>query len=297
MTDTIRVTATGRAPGYMPEFVARELGFFAARDIEVETIVPHDWEDVLSGIASGEWDLALGGIWVPSMYLGNGRDHIVTGQLCHRAGFSVVSREPLEGDWKQSVAGKSVLVPGRGGASLTMFFEMYLAEQGVEPKDSRIAHDLTGEMMTELYAGGAGDVLMIEAVQARRFAAKGHHINCSFLEDGEDIPWSVYYTTPETYAAKGDAIQRFNAALDEAMEYMNSHAAAEYVPHVMKWYPNHAEDEMIVHTEAMRAAGMWTGTKFIESSYMRWQQGIVQGGLLNQPVAREDLVAPFAIAD
>ncbi|WP_120003726.1 ABC transporter substrate-binding protein [Nesterenkonia muleiensis] len=294
MTDTIRVTATGRAPGYMPEFVAREFGYFEAENLDVETVVPHDWEAVLPGIESGDWDLALGGIWVPSMFLGKGKDFVVTGQLCHRAGFCVVSREPLSDAWERGLAGRSVLVPGRGGASLTMFLEMYLKEQGAEPGDSRIAHDLTGAMMTELYAGGVGDALMTERIHALRFHAQGHHLAGDLLTDGGDIPWSVYYTTPRTLLAKESAIRRFNHALNQAMTFMNENPASVYVPQIAPWYPAFSAEELTSHTEAMRRAGMWNGTQLTRSSYLRWQLGIVQGGLLERPVQPEKLIASFA---
>lgn len=294
MTDTIRVTATGRAPGYMPEFVAREFGYFEAENLEVETIVPHDWEDVLPGIESGDWDLALGGIWVPSMFLGKGKDFVVTGQLCHRAGFCVVSREPLSEAWEHDLTGRSVLVPGRGGASLTMFFEMFLKEQGAEPRDSRIAHDLTGSMMNELYAGGVGHALMSERIQALRFQAQGYHIAGDFLTEGGDIPWSVYYTTPQTRATKESAIRRFNQALEQAMKFMNENPATAYVPQIAEWYPAFSIEELTAHTDAMRQAGMWNGTQFTRSSYQRWQSGIAQGGLIEKPVRPENLIASFA---
>jgi|GEM_PF-4687640 len=295
MTETIRVTATGRAPGYLPEFVARELGFFEKHDVSVETVVPHDWEDVLTGIESGEWDLALGGIWVPSMFLGRGRDYVVTGQLCHRAGFCMVAREPFSAQWAHEVEGRSVLVPGRGGASMNMFFEMYMHEQGADPGKSRVTHDLTTAMMAELYAGGGADLLMIEAVQARRLEHKGHHIVGDFLADGDDIPWSVYYGKPEVVEEKAEAIGRFNAALDEAMAYMNTHSASAYVPQVMQWYPSVTEEELTAQAERMRHAGMWTSTCFTEASYQRWQNGIVLSGLLEAPIPADELIAPSAI--
>ncbi|GAB3841714.1 ABC transporter substrate-binding protein [Nesterenkonia populi] len=295
MTDTIRVTATGRAPGYMPEFVARELGFFADADLEVETIVPHDWEEVLPDIESGECDLALGGIWVPAMFRGRGKEFVVAGQLCHRASFSVVARQPLGEDWAHSLADRSVLVPGRGGASLNMFLEMYLKEQGAELGQSRVAHDLTSAMMNELYAGGGGEILMVEAVQARRLEALGNHIVGDFLNDGGDIPWSVYYTTPETLRAKESTLKRFNQALERAMGFMNGHPAEEYVPQVARWYPAFSEQELLHQAEAMQKAGMWTSTRFQESSYQRWQRGIVLGGLLEEPMPSGDLIADFAL--
>ncbi|MDN4472244.1 ABC transporter substrate-binding protein [Demequina zhanjiangensis] len=297
MTDVIRVTATGRASGYMPEFVAREFGHFENHDVEVETIVPHDWEDVVTGIASGEHDLALGGVWVPAMYRGHGREMVVTGQMCHRAAFALISRDEPTGPWLEQIDGKAIMVPGRGGASGGIYLDMWLRENDIDPARARISHDLTDAMMGELYHGGFGDALQVGIVEAKTWESKGHTVVLDLLEDGGDIPWSVYYTTPETVAAKGDAIARFNTALEEAMAFMNGTPAAEFVPQVMKWYPGVSESHLIASIERMRALRMWTGTRLREDTYMRWQNGVVRGGLLDSPVSLRDIAVDFARVD
>lgn len=177
---------------------------------------------------------------------------------------------------------------------MTMYFEMYLEERGADRGAARVTHDLTGSMMKELYAGGGGSALMTDRIQALRFQSQGHHIAADFMTQGGDIPWSVYYATPQTVSSKGAAIRRFNRALEKAMHYMNEHPAADYVPKVASWYPAFSTEELIEQTEAMRRAGMWNGTRLTPASYQRWQSGIVFGGLLEQPVDPERLIASFA---
>jgi hypothetical protein len=55
--DRFRVSATGRGPNYLPEFVADDLGFFAQEDLLVERCVPAPWDGVLDDLASGRADV------------------------------------------------------------------------------------------------------------------------------------------------------------------------------------------------------------------------------------------------
>ena len=81
--DTLNVSATGNGLNYLPEYVADAGGLFAARGLAVRAKACDPWTGVLDDLDSGAADLALGGLWVPAMYVGTPRQLDVVGQLNH----------------------------------------------------------------------------------------------------------------------------------------------------------------------------------------------------------------------
>ncbi len=89
--DKFRVSATSHWPNYLPEYVARDRGFFADEELEFDRYAPESWTQVLDDLADGSADAVLGGIWVPAMYHGRGRDYVAcfVFDVTEMAGFGV----------------------------------------------------------------------------------------------------------------------------------------------------------------------------------------------------------------
>jgi ABC-type nitrate/sulfonate/bicarbonate transport system substrate-binding protein len=62
------LTATGYNLNYLPEYIALRHGFFREQGLDVTVTIPTPWDGVLDALADKTADMALGGIWVPSMY-------------------------------------------------------------------------------------------------------------------------------------------------------------------------------------------------------------------------------------
>jgi NitT/TauT family transport system substrate-binding protein len=297
MRETVRIAATGRGITYLPEVVAREFDFFDAEGLQVEAFVPPAWEEVLTAVASGDADLALGGVWVPAMYHGRARDLVVTAQLCNRAAFTLVGREEVDQSepWWQHLHRKSVFCPGRGGASLGMLFQMFLTERGADVSTLRVIHDLDGAMAQELFEAGAADFLMTGMAGARDMSARGYVETCQFLEDGGEVPWSVYYTTRPTLSAKQEVFERFNRAMDKAMSWMNATAPSEYLPRVLAHYPGQELAGARSLVEAMQRQHMWVSTRLNLPALARWQAGICDAALIAAPLQPRELASDLAL--
>src|SRR5579859_6269839 len=112
---TLAVSATAHGVNYLPEYVAREHGIFASHDLDVPYRPRNPWDGVMHDLADGSADLALGGLWVPAMYAGNGRNFVAVAQLNDRFPMAIVTRETAEDFALFWLLGKTVLAPGQGG--------------------------------------------------------------------------------------------------------------------------------------------------------------------------------------
>src|SRR5262249_26814966 len=128
---------------------------------------------VLDDINSGAAEAALGGIWVPAMYHGRVRNYVVFAQLNARFPMALLTRTAPEPFAWQSLEGKVVLVPGAGGAAPYLFFAGLLRESGIDVAGIRFVHDLSGDMLASLFAGGMGDALVIDMMTASILVQRG----------------------------------------------------------------------------------------------------------------------------
>ena len=96
--DTLNVSATANGLNYLPEYYASATGLFGRAGLDVVATAKDPWTGVLDDLASGDADLALGGLWVPAMYVGTGRKLSVVAQLNHQFPMAIVTREEVEGE-------------------------------------------------------------------------------------------------------------------------------------------------------------------------------------------------------
>jgi len=136
--DRFHITATGHSLNYLPEYIARRHGFFRAQHLEVTVTVPRPWDLVLDELADGTANAALGGIWVPSMYLNRGQKYTAFAQVANRAPLALVARVKQTKSSSpfclQDVVGRTVLMKGSNGASVGLFFKMLLRENDIDPQ-------------------------------------------------------------------------------------------------------------------------------------------------------------------
>ena len=171
--DLLRISATSHGLNYLPEYHAAATGGFARRGLEVAAWARDPWTGTLDDLAAGEADLVLGGIWVPAMYAGAGRDLVAVGQLNARFPMVIVTREPVADFTWSWLTGRTVLAPGAGGTAPYEFTAGVMREHGVDPGAVRFVRDLSTEMLRELFEHGAGDAMTPTRSPPSRCAERG----------------------------------------------------------------------------------------------------------------------------
>lgn len=292
------VSATSHWPNYLPEYVAAEHGYFAEEGLDFHRWAPDPWTGVLDDLETGRAKAVLGGIWVPAMYHGRGRDYRAFASLNARNPKAFVTREPapevaaVDFDWA-GLVGKTVLAPGAGSAAYFLHTAGLLRRAGIDPGDVHFVRDLSTGILTDLFLAGMGDVLITDVVNATVLARSGRGHIALRVDALGPMPNSVYYTTPRMLDDAEEAPWRFTRALARAMAWLREHPAREVEPLLRREWPGLDTGMLVDVVDDLRGTGLWDDVRIDRSSYDEWIGMLAQaGGLIDAPIAYDDLVDP-----
>lgn len=288
--DTLKVSATGHGINYFPEYYARASGGFAKRGLTVTATARDPWTGVLDDVADGSADVVLGGLWVPAMYAGMGRDLVTVGQLNARFPTVIMTREAVpDFDWSW-LRGRVVLAPGAGSTAYYEFTAGLMREAGVDPCEARFGRDLSTGMYVELFKHGLGDVLIVDPLTAARLQREGcGFISCKLARVGGAMPNSVYYVRRDRLEALHDRVVRFLSAIREAMITLNS-GSVETMEYLTAEFPGVAPEDLQDVTTELVANGTWSGIRVDREACDRWVSMLRTAGLVGHAVSYEELV-------
>lgn len=287
------ISATGHSLNYLPEYVAVRQGFFEEEGLRVTASVPKPWDLVLDALRNGSAQAALGGIWVPSMYLGRADRFTPFAQIAARAPLAIVGREKAEEFAWEKLPGKVALMKGSNGASVGLFFKQCLCEHAIEPGRLGYIQDLDGAMLSELFEGGMGDYLVIDYPGAMKMEAEGRgRVVQALPVTGGNVPWSVYYAIGESTPERQEVQTRFSRALSRGMDWIKANEPGDYADFLAKTFPNLPLSVLLSAARTYVTHGMWTTPRIDGEAYARWQKGIAHGNLTAAPIAYDALIDP-----
>lgn len=297
MMDHFHVSATGHSLNYLPEYIATRHGFFAEQNLNVTVTVPKPWDRVLDELEdrTPTANAALGGVWVPSMYRNRSKHYTTFAQISNRSPLALVKRG-ASAEWelnKHNMVGRTVLLKSGNGASVGIYFKMLLREHGIDAESVKYIQDLEGPMLSKLFEGGLGDFFVIDVISARALARRdpSFSVAMEFCTDGGEIPWSVYYTKTASMTAKViDAQRRFCVALQKGIDWVIQHDAESFRDELAQIFSALPVDIVVDMVNVYRKCGMWTTTCVSRYGFERWQKGICDGSLIEQPLYYDDMV-------
>ncbi|KAF2109674.1 hypothetical protein BDV96DRAFT_624365 [Lophiotrema nucula] len=286
------LSATGYNLNYLPEYIALRHGFFREQGLDVTVNIPTPWDGVLDALADGTADMALGGIWVPSMYRDRVQDYTVFAQIANRCPLALLTHGNGEGFKLADVIGKTVLMKSGGGASVGLFFKMLLRENGIDPKSVDYIQDLDGVMLGNLFQGGMGDYFVTDNLSALAMAERNSNVSVAMeMVSQGDIPWSVYYRETATITADVlDAQKQFCIALEKGIDWVLQHDAESFRDELAELFPTVPVEVAVSVTNGFRRDGMWTSTSVSRTGFDRWQVGLAGARLVKEPIAYDDIV-------
>ena len=290
--ESFRLAATGHNLNYLPQYIAQRHGFFREEGLELVTTIPVPWDGVLDALADGSADMALGGIWVPSMYRGRVQDYTVFAQIANRCPLAILKPGSRDGFNITDAAGKTVLMKSIGGASVGLFFKMFLRENGVDPRSVDYIQDLDGKMLGDLFQGGMGDYFVTDNLSARALAEKNPNVSVAMeMVTQGDVPWSVYYRETATIIPElVDKERRFSIALAKGIEWVLKTDPETYRDELAELFPAVPVEAAIAVTNDFRHNGMWTTPVIPQQGYHRWQLGLSDARLITEPIPYATLI-------
>lgn len=293
---TLKITATSHGHNYLPEYFARATGGFARRGLTVDSWARDPWTGVVDDLDSGAADLVLGGLWVPAMYAGLGRDLVAVGQVNARFSKVLVTREPVSGfDWNW-IAGRTILAPGAGGTAPYEFTAGLIRDAGVDPATARFVRDLSTAMLGELFEHGLGDAIIVDTFTATRMGLRGlGHPTFRMAVPSGPMPNSVYYTYRDRLPGLHERLVPFLAAIQEAMDAITGGADTAAV--LAEHWPEVPAEALQQATAELIADGTWETVRIDPDAANRWIAILRDAGLVVTDVDFGQLVADGALSE
>ena len=294
--DLLTLTSTGWNPNYLPLNVAEKHAVFADHGIELVRRPQDPWEKVLTDLDSGAADIALGGMWVPAMYHGTGRDLVVIGQLNGCYAQALVARDlPAPFAWPD-LGGRTVLVPGKGSTGGFTFLTGLMREQGLNPTQSRFVRDLSTPMFTELFVGGLADYLLVDLTTAFDLEQRGLARIAVLLADvGGLLPNSVFYARRDRIDELLPRASAFLAGVQDAMDRLGRADARALAEWAVELFPKLPPAAVRAHVEHVRTTLTWKSVRVDPGAYVRWIDFQYAVPLLKRPLAWGDLMDTRAV--
>lgn len=298
--ERFHISATGLSINYMPEYLAAELGYFRDLGLNVTSYVPKPWTTVLTDINTGQAEAVVGGIWCPLIYKYRVKSYFAFAKVASRCPMSLLSHEPNEDFKWNDLEGKKVLTSGGNGASPGLYLAGVAHEHGADISKIRFVHDFTIGMLQELFAGGFGDVIMMKSDLAAQMEAQGKgYVLTDLTIEGGPVPWSVYYTTPETLNREDNICGRFTQGLQMAQTWLREHDGYDCREILSRNWPGVSIEKAMQIVDEYKKQEMWPETVQIQEEELnRWQRFLVMGNVIDNVIPYDEIVdsRPFAYA-
>lgn len=170
-------------------------------------------------------------------------------QLTQRAGNFLVAREEMS-DFKWSdLIGEDVL-GGRAGGMPEMVFEYILKQNGIESSEVNIDQSIDFGSTGAAFTGGQGAYTVeFEPGATLLEQEKAGYVVASLGVDSGYVPYTAFSAKQSYIKKHPDVIQAFTNALQQGMEYVNTHTPEEIAASIQ---PQFSETDTATITTIIR---------------------------------------------
>jgi NitT/TauT family transport system substrate-binding protein len=272
---------------YAPYYVALQCGLFAEQGLELATTVPGDGRLALAGQASGELDVALGGIMrsLVSYDAGERDAPLHFARVNDRDGFFLVG--PSERfDWPDLLGRRLILF----SEAPTPWYVLraLLRERGLDPDTIQAIGGLPAPAAAEAFQRGEADFLQAPAQVAEALVAAGSGaVVAEMAREAGPIPYSSYSARRTVLETQSEALGALIRAHVAALARMRAATGAEIWETIA---PSFADADATVYRRAVERyhrLGVWSSDATLpRSSFERLADLMRRGGLIER-------VAPY----
>lgn len=214
---------------YAPMYVAIEEGYFKDAGIDLDLVTGFGADKVMTAVLSGEADIGFMGPET-TVYTANegSKDPVINfAQLTQRAGNFLVAREEMSDFAWSDLIGEDVL-GGRAGGMPEMVFEYILKQNGIEPSEVNIDQSIDFGSTGAAFTGGQGAYTVeFEPGATLLEQEKAGYVVASLGVDSGYVPYTAFSAKQSYMKKHPDVIQAFTNALQQGMEYVNTHTPEE----------------------------------------------------------------------
>ena len=279
---------------YAPQYAAIELGYFEDQGIDLTLVNGAGADKVMTSLISGDADIGFMGSEASIYTYANGSaDYAVNfAQLTQRAGNFLVSRSPASDFRWEDMKGTYVL-GGRAGGMPQMVFEYILKKNGIDPKnDLTIDQSISFGLTAAAFPSSQADYTVEFEPFATSLEMEGKgYVVASLGTDSGYVPYTAYSAKKSFMEENPELIQAFTNAIQQGLEYVNSHSAEEIAKTIQPQFKETPLENITAIIQRYKAQDTWKGdTIFEESSFNLLQNILEEAGELPERVPYEDLV-------
>lgn len=280
---------------YAPMYVAIEEGYFQDNGIDLTLVNGSGADNVMTSLISGDADIGFMGSEASIYVYAEGmEDYFVNfAQLTQRAGNFLVSREANDSFTWDDIKGSTVL-GGRAGGMPQMVFEYILKNNGIDP-----AADLTIDQSVSFGNTAAAFIGSDEydyTVEFEPFAtsleAQGEGaIVASLGVDSGYVPYTSFCVQKSYMEENPDVIQAFTDALQQGMDYVQTHTPAEIADVIAPQFEETELEALTTIITRYYEQDTWKDNLILEEeSFTLLEDILKEAGELSEMVPYEDLV-------
>ena len=256
---------------YAPQYAAIELGYFKDQGIDLSLVNGAGADKVMTALVSGDADIGFMGLRPASI-------------LTPTATKITRSTSKLKG---------TKVLGGRAGGMPQMVFEYILKKHGIDPKtdltiDQSISFGLTAAAFT---SSDANYTVEFEPFATGLETEGTGYVVASLGTDSGYVPYTAYCAKQSYMEKNPQIIQKFTNAIQEGLDYVNSHTAEEIARTIKPQFPETDLDKLTMIVERYQKQDTWKGdTIFQKDSFDLLQNILEEAGELEERVPYEDLV-------
>ena len=272
---------------YAPYYVTLHRGLFKDHGLDLETTVPGDGRLVLARQASGEIDVALGGIMrsLVSFNAGETDAPLHFTRVNDRDGFFLVGRSATF-DWTDLLGRRLILF----SEAPTPWYVLraLLRERGLDPDQIQAIPGMPAPAAVETFQRGEADFLQCPAQVAEALvAADSAVIVAEMAREAGPIPYSSYSARRVVLDTQAEAIGALIRAHAAALAWMQSVSGAEIWETIAPSFPDADAAVYRRAVERYHRLGVWSSDATLpHASFDRLADLMQRGGLIQR-------VAPY----
>ena len=286
---------------YAPQYVAIEKGYFADEGLKVELINGGGADKVMTSVLTGEADIGFAGPEAAIYVHNQGKENapVVFAQMTKRDGSFLVGRKDQAFSWDQ-LKGKTI-IGGRAGGVPEMTLEYVMRQNGVVPgEDANVDTTVQFNMMAGAFTGGNGDFVTLFEPTATEIEAAGQgYVLTSIGAESGEIPYTAYFAAGNYLEKNSDTVQRFTNAIAKALDFVQTHSAAEIAEVIAPQFPDTSVETLTKVVQRYLDIDAWNATPVMEQQALERLETVMEtaGVLQHSEWAKFDQLVDNSFAE
>lgn len=279
---------------YAPQYAAIQNGYFKDAGIDLTLVTGFGADNVMTSLISGDADIGfMGSESSVYVYAEGASDYAVNfAQLTQRAGNFLVAREAMPDFQWSDLKGRTIL-GGRAGGMPQMLLEYILKKNNIDiHSDLEIVQNIDFGSTAAAFTSGLGDFTAEFEPTATLLETEGSgYVVASLGVESGYVPYTAYSAKKSYLQKHPDIIQAFTDAIQQGLDYVNSHSAEEIAAVIAPQFTETDIDTITKIVTRYKEQDTWKNdTIFTEESYNLLTDILKESGELTVPVPYADLV-------